>query len=425
MKSSVKILFICVMSFSFLHAKDATIEIVKKIESAPRIMVQDGTMNAFDNTFKSRFFKMLIGDLKVTTHFNVIGAYMQSDYDKDPIVNVGDKKLNLVLQYKLEGGDGNSLFAKVKFVNAVNGEVRSEKTYNVSDKKLYPFLSHNIISDINDNIGAAQIPWMKRYVLVSKNIAPKQSVIMIADYTLTFQHTLVKGGLNLFPKWANKEQSDFYYTSYSDDIPTIYKVHVQSGTKSKVISSQGMLVTSDVSKNGDKLLLTMAPNGQPDIYLYDVNTKSSKRITFYKGIDVNGGFVDDEKKIVFVSDRLGYPNVFTKNINSRSVEQMVYHGRNNVSCSSNKNYIVYSSRDKGGEFGPGTFNLYLISTNTDYIRQLTATGKNLFPRFSQNGKSVMFIKSYGAQSALGIVRLDENQIFHFPLNVGTIQSIDW
>lgn len=425
MKKIFKFTFMCMFVTSAIFAKDATIEIVKKIESAPKILLEDGTDSSFDNTFKSRFFKMLVGDLKVTTHFNVIDKYVKSDYDKDPIVNVGDKKPNLILQYKLEHGDGGVVLAKIKFANAVTGEIRSERNFSVSNRSLYPFLSHNIVSNINNNIGANPIPWMNRYVLVSKTVGAKKSVIVVADYTLTYQKVVVEGGLNIFPKWANQEQSAFYFTSFSDKEPTLYKVYTKSGRKEKIISSQGMLVTSDVSKSGKYLLLTMAPKGQPDIYLYNTLTKNTKQVTFYKGIDVNGGFVDNEKRIVFVSDRLGYPNIFSKGINKRGVEQLVYHGRNNVSCSSNGNYIVYSSRDKGGEFGPGTFNLYLISTKTDYIRQLTATGKNLFPRFSQNGKSVMFIKSYGAQSALGLIRLDENEIFHFPLRVGKIQSIDW
>lgn len=425
MKRLFKFMFFCMIGWSAIFAKDATIEIVKRIESSPKILVQDGTLSSFDNTFKSRFFKMLIGDLKVTTHFNVIDSYIQSDYDKDPIINIGEKKPDVILQYKLEQGDKDQVFAKVKFANAVSGEIRSEKSFSISNRELYPFLSHDIVHDINDNIGANSIPWMKKYVLLSKTIAPKKSVIVLADYTLTYQKILIHEGLNLFPKWANQDQSAFYYTSFSDDIPTLYKVHTKSGHKEKVITSEGMLVVSDVSKSGKFLLLTMAPKGQPDIFLYNTITKSLKQVTTYKGIDVNGGFIDDEKKVVFVSDRLGYPNIFSKSIDARGVEQMVYHGRNNVSCSSYENYIVYSSRDKGGEFGPRTFNLYLISTKTDYIRQLTATGENLFPRFSKDGKSVMFIKSYGAQSALGLIRLDENEIFHFPLKVGKIQSIDW
>ena len=37
-----------------------------------------------------------------------------------------------------------------------------------------------------------------------------------------------------------------------------------------------MVVCSDVSKDGKKLLLTMAPKDQTDIYLYDLQTKECK-----------------------------------------------------------------------------------------------------------------------------------------------------
>ena len=103
-----------------------------------------------------------------------------------------------------------------------------------------------------------------------------------------------------------------------------------------------------------------------------------------------------------------------------SVEQMVFHGKNNNSVSTFENYVVYSSREASGGF-----NIYLISTQTDFIRQLTANGKNNYPRFSSDGQSVVFIKELGGQSSLGVVRLNENRSFQFPLKVGKIQSIDW
>jgi len=181
-----------------------------------------------------------------------------------------------------------------------------------------------------------------------------------------------------------------------------------------------MLVCSDVSADESKLLVTMAPKDQADIYLYDIKKKELEKITSYKGIDVNGNFIDNDKRIVFVSDRLGYPNVFAQKIGNRSVEQMVYHGRNNNSVSALENYIVYSSREKASEFGSKTFNLYLISTKTDYIRQLTATGKNLYPRFADDSETIMFIKYYDNQSALGVIRLNANKSYHFPLKVGKI-----
>jgi TolB protein len=241
---------------------------------------------------------------------------------------------------------------------------------------------------------------------------------------LTFTQTIISGKLSLFPKWRDAEQREFFYTEIGD-IPTLYRANLYTGEKEKVLTSDGMLVCSDVSSDGKKLLLTMAPDDQPDIYMYHLETKKLTRITDYKGIDVNANFVDDDETIVFVSDRLGSPNIFSKTIGSNAVQQMVFKSGNNNFCTTYQNYIAYVSRDTQNEFGDNAFNIYLISTQTDYIRQLTTTGKNLFPRFSPSGDSMLYIKSYKNESALGIIRLGYNKSFLFPLKTGKLQAIDW
>jgi len=168
----------------------------------------------------------------------------------------------------------------------------------------------------------------------------------------------------------------------------------------------------------------MARNGQPDIYIYDVETKELQRETKYSGIDVNGQFMGDDK-IVFISSRLGYPNVFFKTIGALDVEQMVYYGKSNAACSAHKEYVVYKARESSDSFAKNTFNLHLISTKTDSIRRLTATGVNEFPRFSVDGDAIIFIKNYQSQSALGIIRLNHNKNYLFPLKYGKIQAMDW
>ena len=110
---------------------------------------------------------------------------------------------------------------------------------------------------------------------------------------------------------------------------------------------------------------------------------------------------------------------------SSAVEQMVFHGKNNNSISTFENYVVYSSRESVNEYAQKTFNLYLISTKSDYVRQLTADGVNTYPRFSSDGGSIVFIKSIGGSSAVGIIRVNENRSFQFPLRIGKLQSIDW
>jgi TolB protein len=421
-----KIIIVLILLTCTLFSADATVEIVKKMDKLPKIALQDASDVTINLAFRKRFFKILIGDLKVSSHFDVVDEYLASTFEGTVEENfLSSLHPDLILRYKISIDADGEVIAQLKLINAKSGQIDNEKIYKISQQTRYPFLAHKIAVELNNYIGAPSIKWMEQFVIFSKYTGTKESEIVISDYTLSFQKIVVKGGLNIFPKWANKSQDAFYYSSYNALKPTLYKVDVTTGKRTKIISSEGMLVCSDVSSDGKTLVLTMAPHDQADIYTYNVETKNLENITSYGGIDVNGNFIDNDKRIVFVSDRLGYPNIFAQAIGSNSVEQMVYHGKNNNSASALNNYIVYSSREKESEFGSRTFNLYLISTKTDYIRQLTATGRNLYPRFADDGETVLFIKYYENQSALGVIRLNANKSYHFPLKVGKIQSIDW
>lgn len=409
-----------------LFAFDSTIQIVKNLEKHPRLTVVDSGSTGLSDSTHRKLLKLLIGDLKVSAHFNVDDSYAKLDYvSNDGTIALAKDGVELLVKCKIEQDMSGKLTASSKLINAKNGDLLYEKFYVISKPERYPFLAHNIAIDVNNYFGAPSIDWMKKYVLFARYTKPGESEVVVADYTLTFTKTIVSGGLNVFPKWANEAQDAFYYTSYNGLHPTLYHLNVYSGQKKKIASSPGMIVCSDVSLDGSKLLVTMAPNDQPDIYLYDVASGSKTRLTKYSGIDVGGSFVDNDSRIVFVSERLGYPNVFSKAISGGNVEQMIYHGKNNSSCSTHGKYIVYSSREGQNSFGRNTFNLYLISTQTDFIRKLTTSGKNMFPRFADDGETVIFIKYIDDKSAIGVLRLNANKSFLFPLSAGKIQSIDW
>jgi TolB protein len=300
-----------------------------------------------------------------------------------------------------------------------------DKLFNTTNKVRYPFIAHQIAITINKLFNAPSINWMDKFVVFAKYTGKQTSEIIIADYTLTYQKVIIKGGLNIFPKWSTSKQNSFYYTSYKNKIPTLMRQNIYTGANDEILQSEGMIVCSDVSEDGNKLLLTIAPNSQPDIYMYDINDKVKTRITSYKGIDVGGSFVENDTKIVFVSDRLKHPNIFAKSIDSKGVERLVYHGRNNSACTTYKNYIVYSSRETNNEFGGSSFNLYLISTRSDFIRKLTTIGLNQFPKFSADGETILFIKRHRGKSYLNLIRLNYNKSFSFALKSGKLQSIDW
>jgi len=405
----------------FLYASDATLEIVKSADNRPMVAIQDASEFGTEMT-RQKFFRLVMGDLKVTAHFKVDDTYRRSGYNSliDPML----KTNNYLLRYRFREGDQQQLFMDVKAYEFPSATPFFERSYRVSNRARYPFLIHQAVIDFNDFLKMPSVGWMKRYVVFAEYIKARHADIVIADYTLTYRKKIVSGGLNIFPKWADRAQKGIYYTKLGRR-PVLYYYNIYTGEQRKVATSDGMLVCSDVSRDGRKLLLTMAPNGQPDVYQYHIGSGMKERLTFYSGIDVSAQYINGEKRIVFVSDRLGYPNVFASRIGSRGVQQMVFHGRNNNACSAHGKYIVYSSRETDNAFSSNTFNLYLISTESDYIRRLTASGINQFPKFSEDGESVMYIKHYASQSALGIIRLNYNEGYLFPLKGKRIQSIDW
>jgi TolB protein len=381
-----KILLILVFAL-FAFAKEYVI--TKYIENKPVISV--------NYQGPSQVKKILDMDFKVLDHFE--------------LDNNASVKFDFTYSKK-------SKTLSVKYIK--NNQTVLIKKYHSNSYAYFPFLVHRAVYDINEYMKMPSAKFLIRKVIYSILVAPKQANIYLADYTLSYKRKIIAGGLNIFPKWADANQTTIYFTKY-ERLPVLYKYNLYTGKLTKIMQSQGMLIVSDV-KNG-KLLLTLAPNGQPDVYMLDIKDKKLTRITKYPGIDVNGKFWGDDK-IVFVSDRYGTPFVFSKNLKTGSITRVLYHGKNQVGVDAYKKYLVISSRETDNAFKPNTFNLFLVNSDDDSLRRLTMTGQNMFPNFSVDGSSIMFIKRENFFSKIGIIRLGENKVFYYKLNK-ILQSFDW
>ena len=390
----------------FLNAQN--LEIIKYVQNKnPKIVVEY-------NNLPKELISILKKDTKIIAHYSIDVKNKIND-----ITSSIDTKEYKGYNYLLR------LDYKNKKLTAILYDLLKHKTilykkYKVPVFNVYPFMIHSLSYDINSKIGFAPIEWIKRKIVYAVYMAPKEQAIFLADVTFTYRKKIISGGLNIFPKWANKNQTEIYYTKL-ENMPVLYKYNIYTGQKERVMASKGMLIVSDVK--GDELLLTLAIDDQPDIYLYNTKTKRLKQITKFVGIDVNGQFYD-KNKIIFISDRLGYPNVYEKNLDTGIVKKVIYHGRNHISVSANKDKLVLSSRETNKAFDNNTFNLLLVNKNTNLVKRLTFGGKNMMPVFSYDGTTILFIKEYKFNSKLGIIRVNENKIFYFKIN-RKIQSFDF
>jgi len=413
----LRILLFFLSSIVFLFGVDATLQIEKDVEDRTHIAVVDSS-----SIHNAKIYDILKSDLKISGHFLVYADMFKESFDT-PVISPKLKNQEYVLKYKYEQDSGAKLV--IRLLKASNSQEVFKKSYAIGSRAKAPFLIHKAVYDINGFLRYPDIGWINRYVIFSRYTTPRHSEIVVADYTFNYKKVVIRGGLNLFPKWADRNQRSFYYTSFNGLYPTLYKLNIYTGAKSKIVSSEGMLVCSDVSSHSSKILVTMAQDSQPDIYELDTITKAKKRITRFNGIDVNGKYVDDEQSIVFVSNRLGYANIFKKSINGNGVRQVVYHGKNNNSVDSYKNEIVYSSRESSNAFGRNNFNIYLSDSDGIRTRAITTTGSNQFPRFNSDGSVVQYIKHQGNQSYIGYSNIKSHKSLLFDLGVKKIQAIDW
>jgi len=404
-----------------LFAVDASIDIEKSTTNLVKLAVESYSDATIGQSEKNMIDSMALQDIKVTDHMQTVSTAGKDSFDAafDP-VNMVQKNARILIRYKsYKSGKNLNIDAKVY---DVSGAVLASKKYSVPTFAEYPFAVHKMAVDLNNLLKAPPVDWMQKFVVLAKNTGIKKSDIIVSDYTLTYQKTIVSGGYNIFPIWGTAAQDVIYYTTIHEDKPALYRYELYSGKKTKIISSNGMLVCSDVSKDGSKLLLTMAPHGLPDVFLYDLKTKNTTNVSNFAGIDVNGNFLDNDTKVAFVSDRLGYPTIFAKKLDSLYTEQLVLSGKNS-SFSAKENFLVYSARDSGDNgVMQNIFHLDLASRNTT---KLTNSGWNTMPKVSQNGDAIMFIKNDRGRTYLGVIRLNSLSVFLFPMNLGKIKSFNW
>lgn len=392
----------------FFSLYGENLEITKVINhSKTRLLIEH---QGLDKNFKN----MLQTDLKVINHFDYrLSANLEKFEEYKDFEKYTD--YDYLLRIKQEEKQLKATLFHIK-----NKKNLLNKSYSVPEYSYYPFLVHTLVNDVNEKSDQKSTDFLTKLVVYSINSAPKEAVIYIADYTFTYKKRIIKGGLNIFPKWADEAHDSFYYTSL-EKTPVLYKYNLKTGKKSKLMSSNGMLVVSDAKK--DQLLLTMAVDDQPDIYLYNIETNKYNRLTQYSGIDVNGRFFG-ENNIVFVSNRLGYPNIYELNIDNKKVSRVLYHGKNHHTVTTYKDYLIVSSRESNEKFHKNTFNLFLTKKDDPIIKRLTFEGKNINPKFSDDGTTVLFMKTFKFTTKIGIIRLNESKLFYFNINK-KLQSFDW
>jgi TolB protein len=152
----------------------------------------------------------------------------------------------------------------------------------------------------------------------------------------------------LSPSWGPKAES-LYYTSFHRGYPDVYKVHLATGQRSRLVSYPGINAGADLSQNGQSMALALSKDGNPELYVRDMRSDRLTRLTKTKfAAEASPSWSPDGKRIAFVSDSTGSPQIYIISSSGGKAKRVTFRGNENVSPDWGPDgRIAYSSRRQG------------------------------------------------------------------------------
>lgn len=206
------------------------------------------------------------------------------------------------------------------------------------------------------------------------------------------------------------------YTSYHNGNQALYITDLRQDKTTQAVSRRkGLNMGPAWSSDGEKMVLTLSKDGNPDLFLLDRKGEIIEKLTERSGINVSPAWSPDGANLVFVSDRSGKPQLYLMDMRTRKTKRLTFEGTENAepNWSPTENLIVFSSlRD-------GIYQLYTMNPLTgEEPKQLTShPSHHESPAWSPDGNQVIFVKRDGQKQQLyGIMKNGsfERKLFNIP-----------
>jgi TolB protein len=230
------------------------------------------------------------------------------------------------------------------------------------------------------------------YVSETGNAMKRIKKIAIMDYDGHNHQYLTDGrDLVLTPRFS-PDGKTILYLSYKNNIPSIYKLDVQSKKSTLLGNFPGMSFAPRFSPDGQYALMSIAKNGKTHIYEMDLRNRNITQLTSGQHINTSPSYSPDGSRIVFNSDRNGARQIFVMNRDGSNPQV--------ISCGggayaeplwSKQNYIVFTKISRTNGFSIGIMKPELIEGQSN--ERLIASGYLVeTPAWSGNGHMIIFAR---------------------------------
>ena len=215
--------------------------------------------------------------------------------------------------------------------------------------------------------------------------------VYVSDYDGSNQtRVTVNRRLNLSPTWAPDGRS-LAYQSYVLVQPQIIVSNVYQGTRETLTDAKSGAYLPAFSPDGKRIAFTSMRDGNAEIYVMNRDGSGVRRLTNNNAGESTPRWSPTGTQIVFTSDRSGSAQIWVMDADGLNVRRITL----NESWADGAtwspapfNEIAYAGRS-----GPG-FDIRVYDVASGQTRTLTdGAGTNESPAFSPNGRHIAFISS--------------------------------
>jgi TolB protein len=231
------------------------------------------------------------------------------------------------------------------------------------------------------------------------------SNIYMSDYDgVNQQRVTITRSLDITPAWSPDARA-IAYTSYRTGFQDIIVSYIYEGRYSNPTAgtSEKQNFLPAWSPDGTRLAFTSNRDGNSEIYVINRDGSGLRRLTNHPNIDVTPTWSPTGNQIAFTSDRTGSPQIWIMNDDGSEPHKITNESkcdRPTWSISPN-NEIAYASQTGAGF----DIRLYDVAKGTSFT-VTDGIGSNESPAFSPNGRHIAFTSTRAGKAQIFVIDRD-------------------
>jgi TolB protein len=283
----------------------------------------------------------------------------------------------------------------------------------------YRAIAHKISDTIYEKLTGIPGVFSTKISYISKNKGRYSLNVADAD-GFNIQSVVGSPQPIISARWS-PDATKIAYVSFEKKKPIIYIQSLVTGQRTVLANFKGNNSSPSWSPDGRRLAIVLTYNANSQIYLIDADGSNLKPLIQSAHIDTEPVWSPDGKSIYFTSDRGGRPQIYKVSSSGGEPQRLSFEGNQNFNpnVSPDGKMLSYVAQYEG------RFRVVLHDLQTGQITKITDGPFDDAPKFSPNGRVILYSHKVKGSGELSTVSIDGVVHQSFNIQADDIREPAW